>query len=100
VVIVGIPNADITDIKIELKKRHCERTNYPWWDYYNYLTQMCVNQAIGRVIRDKNDYGAIILIDERYRSDWHRNECSKTVSPWMLMLQERPEECETVNRLC
>ena len=43
VVIVGIPNADITDLKVELKKLHCARTNYPWWEYYNYMSQMAVN---------------------------------------------------------
>lgn len=29
-------------------------------------TFLSVNQTIGRVIRNKNDYGIILLIDKRY----------------------------------
>ena len=36
-------------------------------DWYKQQASRAVNQAIGRVIRHKNDYGAIILCDERYR---------------------------------
>ena len=46
-----------------------------------------VNQAIGRVIRHKNDYGAIILVDERYTelrykrliSKWLRDNFQKRI---------------------
>ena len=34
--------------------------------WYNQQTYRAVNQAIGRVIRHRNDYGAIILCDERF----------------------------------
>jgi regulator of telomere elongation helicase 1 len=34
--------------------------------WYNQQTYRAVNQAIGRVIRHKNDYGAIVLCDERF----------------------------------
>jgi hypothetical protein len=45
---------------------------------------MTVNQANGRVIRDNNDYGAIMLIDEKYKTDWNKNERSKAISAWMI----------------
>ena len=34
--------------------------------WYNQQTYRAINQAIGRVIRHRNDYGAIILCDERF----------------------------------
>lgn len=74
VIIVGVPNADINATEMHLKQRHCQRIDYPWQLYYHYQTQMTVNQAVGRVIRDKNDYGAVILIDMRYASYWHKGD--------------------------
>ena len=35
-------------------------------DWYNNNTMKTINQSIGRVIRNKYDYGLIILIDKRY----------------------------------
>lgn len=34
--------------------------------WYATEAMRAVNQAVGRVIRHRNDYGAIILADERY----------------------------------
>lgn len=53
--------------------------------WYNQQTYRAVNQAIGRVIRHKNDYGAIILCDERFTQassisqlpGWMRNHVKK-----------------------
>jgi regulator of telomere elongation helicase 1 len=36
-----------------------------------------VNQAIGRVIRHVQDYGAIILVDDRYTWSSNRSQISK-----------------------
>lgn len=36
-----------------------------------------MNQAIGRVIRHRNDYGAIILLDERF------SKASAQISKWL-----------------
>lgn len=37
-------------------------------DWYNLQATRAVNQAIGRIIRHKNDFGAIILCDERFNN--------------------------------
>ncbi len=34
--------------------------------WYKQQASRAVNQAVGRVIRHRHDYGAIILCDERY----------------------------------
>lgn len=35
-------------------------------EWYTQQASRAVNQAVGRVIRHRNDYGAIILCDERH----------------------------------
>lgn len=37
-------------------------------DWYTQQASRAVNQAVGRVIRHRHDYGAIIFCDERYFS--------------------------------
>jgi Rad3-related DNA helicase len=51
-------------------------------EWYFAETYRSINQAIGRVVRSVNDYGAIYLIDERFEktdikdqiSEWVRNK--------------------------
>lgn len=38
-------------------------------EWYKQQASRAVNQAVGRVIRHRHDYGAIILCDERYSTD-------------------------------
>lgn len=35
-------------------------------EWYGQQASRAVNQAVGRVIRHRNDYGAIIFCDERF----------------------------------
>ena len=80
-VVVGVPYPPIKDVKVmEKKKYQTEQYNASGRDsnkairpingeeWYNQQTIRAVNQAIGRTIRHKNDYGAIYLMDCRYNS--------------------------------
>jgi regulator of telomere elongation helicase 1 len=49
-----------------------------------------VNQAIGRVIRHVQDYGAIILMDERYVYGSNRN----SLSAWLRDRIKIPDRFE------
>jgi regulator of telomere elongation helicase 1 len=48
-------------------------------EWYSLQASRAVNQAIGRVIRHKNDYGVVIFCDERFA--WHSN--SQQISKWV-----------------
>ncbi|XP_077212407.1 regulator of telomere elongation helicase 1 homolog isoform X2 [Tasmannia lanceolata] len=75
VVITGMPFAMKTDPKIRLKreyldqqalsqKKECKVLTGEEW--YSQQAARAVNQAVGRVIRHRHDYGAIIFCDERF----------------------------------
>lgn len=84
-IIVGIPFAACRDIKIESKKNYMDgrrltnRKVQSGSDWYCLDAMRAVNQAIGRVIRHKDDYGAILLCDNRF------NEMNKQqyLSTWV-----------------
>lgn len=48
-------------------------------EWYKQCASRAVNQAIGRVIRHRYDYGAIILADQRFAN--HKNDLSSWIRP-------------------
>lgn len=50
--------------------------------WYTLSAMRVVNQALGRVIRHKDDFGAIILADERFA----RGDMQKNISYWARQL--------------
>lgn len=94
VIVIGIPYPQMTDPKVILKKDYldrrfrtgCSAISRPpdqqqqclsGKDWYSQQATRAVNQAIGRVIRHVQDYGSIILVDERYTWQTNRREISK-----------------------
>lgn len=86
VIITGLPFGPIKDPKIILKKKYLndnrttENRMLSGQEWYTLDAVRAVNQAIGRVIRHKDDYGAILLCDVRFMcnqkniSSWIKNE--------------------------
>lgn len=84
VIVTGIPYPPLKDARVILKRQYLDerlreeqflaKTKNPSVakaflsgdQWYGQQAARAVNQAIGRVIRHKNDYGAIILLDERF----------------------------------
>ncbi|KAK9100891.1 hypothetical protein Scep_024321 [Stephania cephalantha] len=74
VVVTGIPFATRNDPKVRLKREYLDQqaqlqknvckvlTGEEW---YSQQASRAVNQAVGRVIRHRHDYGAMIFCDER-----------------------------------
>ena len=87
VVIVGLPYPPMMDPRVQLKMQWLDekaRTRshaLSGREWYKQQASRAVNQAIGRVIRHKNDYGAIILCDKRFDAPAALNQLPKWVQP-------------------
>ena len=77
VIVVGIPLANISDPMVELKRKSQEYKGNPNW--LEKVALRAVNQAIGRVIRHKDDFGSIVLIDQRYQFQ----NIKQNISHWL-----------------
>jgi len=79
VICIGVPYANYSEDKIKKKKVFLnDREKDLGNKWYEADAMLNVNQSLGRVIRNKNDYGVMICIDERFNdprikslfSDW------------------------------
>nr|CAD1824209.1 unnamed protein product [Ananas comosus var. bracteatus] len=90
VVITGMPFSMKTDPKVRLKREYLDQqaqsvkkdskalTGEEW--YVQQATR-AVNQAVGRVLRHRHDYGAIIFCDERFAQQNHQSQMSYWLRP-------------------
>ncbi|XP_069675040.1 regulator of telomere elongation helicase 1 homolog [Periplaneta americana] len=89
VIMTGLPYPPMMDIYVKLKRSYLEEnrkktdadkclTSHQW---YLFEASRAVNQAIGRVIRHKDDYGAIIFCDCRFEGPDFRKALSSWVQP-------------------
>uniref|UniRef100_A0A8C2Z9V1 DNA 5'-3' helicase n=1 Tax=Cyclopterus lumpus TaxID=8103 RepID=A0A8C2Z9V1_CYCLU len=89
VITIGIPFPNIKDLQVELKMKyndqHCKsRGLLPGHRWYEIQAYRALNQALGRCIRHKNDWGALILVDDRYRNN--PNKYITGLSKWVRQL--------------
>ncbi|CAE5958086.1 unnamed protein product [Arabidopsis arenosa] len=82
VIIVGIPFPNLGDILVELKRKYNDTNKSSknllgGSEWYCQQAYRALNQAAGRCIRHRFDYGAIIFLDERYRQPRNRASISK-----------------------
>lgn len=103
VVITGIPFAPYLDPKVKLKREYLDSVksalsmksdgeggfgadslstqSLSGADWYSQQAHRSVNQAVGRVIRHQNDYGAIVFLDSRYSEPRNQAGVSKWIRP-------------------
>ncbi|PRP75077.1 hypothetical protein PROFUN_03913 [Planoprotostelium fungivorum] len=72
VIMVGIPFPLVRDPKVMQKKEYNDQMHKKGKrqngnDWYTQQAFRAVNQALGRCLRHHKDYGAILLLDERYQ---------------------------------
>uniref|UniRef100_A0A672Q0N5 Regulator of telomere elongation helicase 1 n=1 Tax=Sinocyclocheilus grahami TaxID=75366 RepID=A0A672Q0N5_SINGR len=88
VVITGLPFPPRMDPRVVLKMQYLDEikgsTLYlSGQEWYRQQASRAVNQAIGRVIRHREDYGAIFLCDHRFKGTEARNQLPLWVRPYV-----------------
>ncbi|XP_028155975.1 regulator of telomere elongation helicase 1 homolog [Ostrinia furnacalis] len=103
VIITGLPFPPLKDPRIILKKKYLEELRVhnkeflSGDEWYSLEATRAVNQAIGRVIRHKNDYGAILLCDGRFNSPKLKSQ----LSAWLRdHINVSNKFGETVSEIC
>lgn len=99
VVTVGIPYPSIKDIEVKFKKQYNDKKKceggradlLSGGDWYSAQAFRAINQALGRCIRHKNDWGAIILLEERFQNSKNVESLSKWVRGMLNVHHEFPE---------
>ncbi|KAK8885180.1 hypothetical protein M9Y10_044309 [Tritrichomonas musculus] len=80
VTVVGIPFPNLGDVKVETHKLWLdEKKRGEGSKWYVEKAMRAVNQAIGRAIRHKDDYAAVVLFDQRYEG--FKEMISKWIQP-------------------
>lgn len=103
VIITGLPFPPLKDPRIILKKKYLEELRLKDREYlsgdewYSLEATRAVNQAIGRVIRHKNDYGAILLCDSRFNSPKLKSQLSAWLRDYINLSNKFGE---TVSEIC
>ncbi|XP_048644152.1 Fanconi anemia group J protein isoform X2 [Marmota marmota marmota] len=77
VITIGIPFPNVKDLQVELKRQYNDhhsklRGLLPGRQWYEIQAYRALNQALGRCIRHRNDWGALILVDDRFRNNPNR----------------------------
>ncbi|KAK7078302.1 Regulator of telomere elongation helicase 1 [Halocaridina rubra] len=89
VIVTGLPYPPVRDPRVMLKQKYLDEVRSKvkkgllGTEWYRLEASRAVNQAIGRVIRHKDDFGAIILCDNRFGAPNFRTQLSAWVQPHM-----------------
>ncbi|KAJ8675354.1 hypothetical protein QAD02_011140 [Eretmocerus hayati] len=87
VIITGLPFPPLKDPRVILKQRYLDenksagKESLTGQQWYQLEASRAVNQAIGRIIRHKNDYGAILLCDIRFENQSFKQQLSAWLRP-------------------
>uniref|UniRef100_A0A670JM42 DNA 5'-3' helicase n=1 Tax=Podarcis muralis TaxID=64176 RepID=A0A670JM42_PODMU len=94
VVTIGIPFPNVKDLQVELKRKYNDlhskdRGLLPGSQWYEIQAFRALNQALGRCIRHRSDWGALILVDDRFRRN--PNKYIAGLSKWIRQLVQHHE---------
>uniref|UniRef100_A0A8C5UBL9 DNA 5'-3' helicase n=1 Tax=Malurus cyaneus samueli TaxID=2593467 RepID=A0A8C5UBL9_9PASS len=86
VVTIGIPFPNVKDLQVELKRNYNDqhkstRGLLSGSQWYEIQAFRALNQALGRCIRHRNDWGALILVDDRFGNN--PNKYITGLSKWI-----------------
>ena len=107
VTVIGLPFQNYTEMNIknkidyhdqrrekEIKKgKHIESELFPKGStWLNENAFNCINQAIGRVIRNKQDCGIVFLLDCRYEHERYNKQLSDWIKPCLKIHDNMDED--------
>eukprot|EP00835_Amoeboradix_gromovi_P000374 NODE_13_length_42895_cov_0.518413.p4 type:complete len:850 gc:universal NODE_13_length_42895_cov_0.518413:39322-41871(+) len=96
VICIGFPFPNLGDAKVTLKKSFMDKLYHmpprangviSGSEWYKQQAIRAINQAIGRVIRHKDDYGCIILLDDRFVDQSYKKYLPTWISPYFIQNQ-------------
>ncbi|XP_054064982.1 Fanconi anemia group J protein isoform X1 [Rissa tridactyla] len=98
VITIGIPFPNVKDLQVELKRKYNDqhkntRGLLPGSQWYEIQAYRALNQALGRCIRHRNDWGALILVDDRFRNN--PNKYITGLSKWVRQQIQHHEKFAT-----
>ncbi|KAJ1955010.1 hypothetical protein IWQ62_005623 [Dispira parvispora] len=86
VINIGIPFPYMKNVQVMLKQKYndeaAEASAYPRLkgsEWYSTQAYRAMNQALGRCIRHRRDWGAIIFLESRFTSSMHVRKLSKWI---------------------
>jgi regulator of telomere elongation helicase 1 len=87
VCVVGVPFPNLTDFRVKLKMQWLDSKGRGMGSrWYTETAMRAVNQAVGRAIRHRNDFAAILLFDDRYAG--FQNLLSKWIKPSVRVVRK------------
>ncbi|XP_065429265.1 Fanconi anemia group J protein isoform X9 [Chrysemys picta bellii] len=98
VITIGIPFPNVKDLQVELKRKYNDQHSktrglLPGSQWYEIQAYRALNQALGRCIRHKKDWGALVLVDDRFRSN--PNKYITGLSKWVRQQIQHHENFST-----
>lgn len=89
VFVCGLPFPPLHDPKVRLKKQFLvERKLYDPDEWYSQQAARAVNQTVGRVIRHRLDFGAVVLCDWRFGKEGFKESLSKWLRPSLNVFEK------------
>ncbi|UJR30615.1 hypothetical protein I4U23_018140 [Adineta vaga] len=89
VITLGIPYPNVQDEEVIFKRNYNNEQNkrlpqiMNGSDWYDSQAYRALNQALGRCIRHKNDWGALIIVDERIVNNMNDKHFNNKISLWI-----------------
>ncbi|CAF3501536.1 unnamed protein product [Rotaria socialis] len=89
VITLGIPYPNVQDEEVVFKRNYNNEQNKRMpqvmngSDWYDSQAYRALNQALGRCIRHKNDWGALVIVDERIVQNMSDKHFNNKISLWI-----------------
>jgi len=102
VIMVGVPYPSRMDLKVMLKQDFLDARGVDGDGRKWYVREAirAVNQTIGRVIRHRNDFGGVLLCDDRYASNGRLAPIASRLPSWLRSSMAVRSSCEAALATC